>query len=67
MHQRPEGLKIDDFSAGVFNLTGGAVGITATQGCGAFCLGGHREVLIQSKAAGQVASPERDEYASFDV
>ncbi|MBW2726537.1 MAG: hypothetical protein JRE71_19320 [Deltaproteobacteria bacterium] len=41
-------LVIDDFSVGVFNLQGGSGGITGTQVCGSFCLGGSREVFIQS-------------------
>lgn len=41
-------LVIDDFSVGAFNLQGGSGGVTGTQVCGSFCLGGSREVFIQS-------------------
>ncbi len=43
-----QALVIDDFSTGAFNLQGGSGGTTGTQACGSFCLGGSREVFIQS-------------------
>jgi len=43
-----QALLIDDFSVGAFSLQGGSGGITGTQACGSFCLGGSREVFIAS-------------------